>query len=181
MVANSPQMPLGIDVGEITSTAAPQPPDDQTDHRNVDLYQSDLLYRIEQLESQAARVELDEQPSLNPARNENTTWYNIRTSEGVVGTCSVVTDDQRGRRFIRSIMIDGYNRKGGAGMATYLQVIKKAVKEGYNFETEDSQQKMGAKRIWERLADAGIARIVHPFIPDGGGYFAGKYIVKAKP
>lgn len=104
----------------------------------------------------------------------------------IIGKCRTMSDvDTKERWFMR---IDvGNNRGQGYGTAAYLQAISEAVREGYSFRThKNSVQSEGAKRVWERLAAAGIARVVMPFQilgPECGAYegeYEGHYTVEPK-
>lgn len=65
------------------------------------------------------------------------------------------------------------------GMATYKEAIEQSLVEGYSFRTHGMTQSAGAKRVWERLTDKGVARVVEPFVPAEGDKFAGHYVVEA--
>ena len=94
-----------------------------------------------------------------------------------VGKCRTMSEVATNERWFVRISV-GNNRGKGYGTAAYLEAISKALKEGYSFRThKNSIQSKDAKRVWERLAAAGIARVIMPFQelgPEAGAY-AGEY------
>ena len=72
------------------------------------------------------------------------------------------------------------NEKGkGFGTATYKAAIERAMLDGYDFQTHEWSQTEGARRVCDRLAQAGVARVEEEFTPDGNGKFNGRYVVDA--
>lgn len=94
-----------------------------------------------------------------------------------IGKCTVVSDNKARARWFNGIEV---NEKGkGFGTSAYKTVIEQAMRDGYDFQTHEWSQTAGAKKVWERLAQAGVARVEDEFTPDGNGKFHGRYVVDA--
>lgn len=101
-----------------------------------------------------------------------------------VGDCKIVSDNESAENYFMRIDV-GENRRKGFGIAAYLQAINRAHENGYSFRTQkNSVQSEDAKRVWEKLAIAGIARVIEPFRmlgPECGAYegeYEGHYTVE---
>lgn len=101
----------------------------------------------------------------------------------VVGDCTIVTQSnpEGPKVHFDGIAIYQDQRGRGIGLATYLAAIERAQKRGFPFETQDATQTGNAKRIWELLAQKGVAEVIEPFKPIRGreDRYEGKYRVPA--
>lgn len=107
----------------------------------------------------------------------------INMGEEVVGWCDIVleTSPSAYKAHFDGVKIDKDKRGRGVGMATYLQAIELAHDQGLPFETQDYDQTVHAKTIWDKLAQLGVAEVITPFQPSKikKGRFIGKYRVIA--
>ena len=126
-------------------------------------------------------VTLAPDPSkLVPRGGTLTIERNLITHEDItVGNYTLMWDKKTNERWFHGINIDETFRGQGFGLATYKEVIEQSVVDGCDFRTEDWSQTEGAKRIWEKLREKGLAEAVSEFTPDGNGQFTGEYIVRA--
>lgn len=106
----------------------------------------------------------------------------IMVGDNPIGTCDLVTKRPPYPGNVvhfDGVEIDEDLRGQGLGLATYIAAIEIAHSRKLPFETQDWDQKPGAVRVWDRLANAGIATVVEPFYPHPHkeGRFLGKYVV----
>lgn len=94
-----------------------------------------------------------------------------------VGKCTLMSDNKTRARWFNGIEVT--EKGAGFGSAAYKDAITSAMVDGYSFQTHGWSQTEGAKRVWERFAEAGIARVVEPFAPDGHGKYTGHYVIDA--
>lgn len=82
-----------------------------------------------------------------------------------VGECDIVTETDLNSQIAHfdGIEIDKDERGRGIGMAAYLLAIELSHSRGLPFETQDYDQTAYSKRIWEALAEKGVAQVVEPF------------------
>lgn len=95
----------------------------------------------------------------------------------VIGKCTVASNNKQKMRWFNGVEVDEKGK--GYGMAAYKTVIEKAMLDGYGFQTHDWSQTEGAKKVWERLANRGVAREVRPFVEAGNGKYDGHYVIDA--
>lgn len=95
----------------------------------------------------------------------------------IIGTCTVVSSLRTKERWFHGVRVDEALRGNGFGMATYKTAIEQAMLDGFDFRTEDWSQTVGAKKVWETLAEKGVAQVVDGFTPDGTGHFNGHYVI----
>lgn len=106
-----------------------------------------------------------------------------------VGECTIVTQTSPDDSKVHFDGIEVYddnnqnNRGRGIGLVTYLLAIERAHERNLPFETQDATQTGNAKRIWELLAQRGVAQVIEPFhpIPRREDRFEGKYRVPVEP
>ena len=84
-----------------------------------------------------------------------------------VGQCDIVleTNPHSQAAHFDGIEISEKKRGSGIGMAAYLLAIELAHSRGLPFETQDYDQTANSKRIWEVLAEKGVAQVMEPFKP----------------
>lgn len=115
-------------------------------------------------------------------------WTNLMREKVVVtdgfdqiGFCDLVTETATGSSKVHfdEVEINKEKRGKGFGLATYVLAIELAHSRRLPFETQDYNQTVHAKRIWELLASRGIADVVKPFQPsmEWEGRFIGKFQV----
>lgn len=123
-------------------------------------------------------VEIVNDPSTRVGRGSLVPRPSLIIYNGeTIGRCTVVSDNMARARWFNGIEV---NEKGkGFGTAAYKTVIEQAMRDGYDFQTHEWSQTEGAKKVWERLAQAGVARVEDEFTPDGNGKFNGRYVVDA--
>jgi hypothetical protein len=115
-------------------------------------------------------------PSYRTARGSMVPQHSlIKQGDEVVGSCIVVTDRHAKARWFNGISVEQPGK--GFGSAAYKAAITGAMREGYDFQTHEWSQTAAAAKVWERLAAAGVARVVEPFEPAGEGKLTGKYVV----
>jgi hypothetical protein len=102
-----------------------------------------------------------------------------------VGKCNIVSETDISAPFAHfdGIEIVEDMRGKGIGLAAYILAIEISHSRGLPFETQNWAQKPGAKKIWELLADRGVAEIIEPFTPSETfeGQFNGKFRVPVAP
>ncbi len=123
-------------------------------------------------------VEVVNDPSARVSRGSLVPQPSLIMHDGkAIGRCTVVSDNQAHTRWFNGIEVNEMGK--GFGTATYKAVIERAMRDGYDFRTHEWSQTQGAKKVWDRLARAGVARVEDKFRPDGNGKFNGRYIVDA--
>lgn len=96
-----------------------------------------------------------------------------------IGRCDVFFEEDRVH--FDGIEIDEAYRGTGMGLAIYIAAIERAHEKGLPFVTQEAGQSEDAKRVWEYLAQKGVARVVTPFeageVRNGRQKYYGHYIV----
>ncbi len=84
-----------------------------------------------------------------------------------VGECDIVLETSSHNQVAHfdGIEINEKERGRGIGMAAYLLAIELSHGRGLPFETQDYDQTASSKRIWEALAEKGVAQVIEPFRP----------------
>lgn len=107
----------------------------------------------------------------------------IYESGDKIGDCNLVSERRGSARIAHfdGIEIAQRARGRGAGLATYVLAIELSHSRGYNFETQNWELTNYSKRVWERLAQAGVAEVIEPFTPSNrhgkSDRFIGRYRV----
>lgn len=123
-------------------------------------------------------VEVIADPSVRVSRGSLVPQKSLIMCNGrKIGECTIVSDNKERTRWFNGIEV--IEKGKGYGSAAYKTVIKHAMLDGYDFRTHEWSQTEDAKRVWERLANKGVARVEQPFVSDGKGRFSGSYVVEA--
>jgi len=139
----------------------------------------------------SVREILDPQHTLPPVQLRTEATYRwdglmrekmaIMLKRTKIGHCDAITETSPNslKAHFDGIEIDKELRGRGIGLAAYLLAIESAHGRGLPFETQDHEQSFYARKVWEHLADAGVAEVVEPFQPSPihRGRFLGKYRV----
>lgn len=108
------------------------------------------------------------------------TKYDVTNEGSIIGELTINTNKIQKTAWTNRVNINEELRGQGYGLSAYVTAIEMCLKEGVTFRTHDWSQTAEAKRIWEILANKGIATEVEPFTPDGNGRFNGHYEVKPR-
>ena len=123
-------------------------------------------------------VEIIADPSVKTSRGTFVPQESLIMHEGQqIGECVIVSDKKGKVRWFSGVSVNETGK--GFGSSAYKSAIEQAMLDGYSFQTHEYSQSAGAKKVWERLADAGVARVVEEFKSDGDGKFLGHYIIDA--
>lgn len=84
-----------------------------------------------------------------------------------VGKCDIVSvfEVDEPRAHFDGIDIERGVRGRGIGLAAYVLAIEMSHEKGLHFETQNWSIKPGSKRIWDILAEKGVAQVIVPFVP----------------
>lgn len=127
------------------------------------------------------KVNLDISPDNIPARGTLIfTKYDVANEGNVIGELTVNTNKIQKTAWTNRVNINEELRGKGYGLSAYVTAIEMCLKEGITFRTHDWSQTAEAKRVWEILADKGVATVVEPFTPDGTGRYNGHYEVRPR-
>ncbi|MFZ1301835.1 MAG: GNAT family N-acetyltransferase [Candidatus Microsaccharimonas sp.] len=106
---------------------------------------------------------------------------NIVVEDEVIGKLDLVSEIHNTERFAHfdGVEIDQSMRGRGIGLATYALAIEISHARNFDFQTQNYELTEHSKKVWERLADKGVAQVVEPFTPSPrfDDRFVGKYRV----
>lgn len=102
--------------------------------------------------------------------------YNIVHAAIPVGFAIISMSEEQREAWFEGINV--YERENHFGLATYKNVIKAAVEQGYSFRNNPRGVSQESAHVWHKLAGLGVARVVEDFVEKSPLDINGYYVIE---